>query len=140
MRERGFYFVVVLSVIFNGEIFSQGNRPECIKLPINYGVLKNFDFERMLKVDVRYKDSCIIFRKTGFDSTSLNQPPRLFSLSPSFYSDRLSFFCKKEIQFEKNTSVPLRFRLGSLDYVNYLERKPSQSGSLQSTVYSRGAY
>ena len=46
-------------------------------------------------------------------------------ISADFYTRNFGFFCKKELQFEKVTKIPLRFRLGSLQYNNYLEGKPN---------------
>jgi hypothetical protein len=46
-------------------------------------------------------------------------------LPPNFYTNHLSFFCKKELQVQKITAIPVFFRLGSKEYVDRLERKPN---------------
>ena len=47
-------------------------------------------------------------------------------LPQNFYNKGLSFFCKKEVQLQKLISLPLFIRLGSREYVDYLEKKPNR--------------
>lgn len=46
-------------------------------------------------------------------------------LPQNFYNQHLGYFCKKEIRLQKITSLPVYIRLGSKDFVDYLERKPN---------------
>jgi hypothetical protein len=52
-------------------------------------------------------------------------------LPQNFYNQQLSFVCKKEVQLQKLTSLPIYIRVGSKDYVDYLEKKPNAVGNKQ---------
>lgn len=55
----------------------------------------------------------------------LLKPVSCSVISADFYTQNFGFFCKKELQFEKATKIPFIFRLGSLQYNDYLEQKPN---------------
>ncbi len=44
-------------------------------------------------------------------------------LPNGFYISQIGFFCKKELKFESSTGIPLKFRLGSYQYNDWLEGK-----------------
>lgn len=56
---------------------------------------------------------------------SLPKPVSFRVLPQNFYNKGLSFVCQKELQLQKLTSLPVFIRLGSKDYVDYLEQKPN---------------
>jgi hypothetical protein len=59
---------------------------------------------------------------------SIDTVDRKVALSPlpqNFYNHNLGYFCKKETQLQKFISLPIFIRLGSKNYVDYLERKPN---------------
>ena len=54
---------------------------------------------------------------------SVIKPVSIRILPQKFYTNTLSYSCKKEIQLQNLTRLPLFIRLGSKEYVDFLEGK-----------------
>ncbi len=74
---------------------------------------------------VRSHKKMVPVKFTISQSVFLSKPRSMPVISADHYTQNFGFFCKKELQFEKASKIPLRFRLGSLPYNDYLEQKPN---------------
>ena len=68
---------------------------------------------------IPFSDSLVF--KTRLSPISLIKP--IVVVRPDFMSITQGFMCKQEWKFEKKVGLPLRLRLGSLEYVNKMEGK-----------------
>ncbi len=124
MTQRHYSFLVVVLLMFQGNIFGQVSVTH-----INPGTKSEIGSSRF-KTLVNKTEIFQGFRDCfGSVFGKSIQIPKTISLQEfsAFrnYNDELGFFCKKELQFERITTIPIRFRLGSLDYVNWMEGKPN---------------
>ncbi|MGQ0738314.1 MAG: hypothetical protein ACT4OJ_04575 [Bacteroidota bacterium] len=117
MGQRITGFLVVFLLMFSGKIFGQEILPGkgSLFLPqLSYYQLNPKPFVPKFSQQKITPST----ERTLISRNTLLSLPRA-----SYYTAHLGFFCKKEIQIEKLLVVPLRFRLGSLDYVNWMEGK-----------------
>ncbi|MEO7264690.1 MAG: hypothetical protein ABIW38_07240 [Ferruginibacter sp.] len=66
--------------------------------------------------------------RTGPFRTAVQLNPHqtfLTLLQPDYFLHNESFFCRQERKLENATKLPFRFRVGSLQYCNWLEGKPN---------------
>ncbi len=59
---------------------------------------------------------------TYFQTNIKNQGPASV-IKADHYAQNFGFFCKKELEFEKATKVPFKFRLGSVQHCDWMEGK-----------------
>lgn len=124
MPQRNFFSIVVLIFLFSGEILGQEKNVEKNTLSPDHS--RNLAFARSVKWssgNVKRSPGGEDFQLCSLLFLPISRIPSYSPVAKDHYSRNLSFFCRTEWKFEKATSIPLRFRLGSLEYANWLEGK-----------------
>ncbi len=97
-------------------------------------ILSFFIVNLNAQIGIQLEDTRINSKELVFSTQKTNDPiPSLqqffqpnatinHSLSNNYY-DHLAFFCKVELRLEKVAKIPVKFRLGDVDYVDELEGK-----------------
>lgn len=121
MGQRISIFLVVLQLMFLGRPAAQ----KLLPLPDAKSVLsihsQGLHYRPALAIPAWLKPRNDAAVSPGFRLSNLP--------GPSYYPNSLGFICRAELKLDKITPVPVRFRLGSLEYVNWMEGKPNATRS-----------
>ena len=125
MRERVFIFLVVLLLRFNGEIFAQTERPFALSGESIFDTKSQKSgwsyFRKNYLYSLPQAELSIAKASSTFHLSVIDGNRWTFGITPH----AIGFFCQKELQLDKITPIPIRFRLGSMNYVDYMEQKPN---------------
>ena len=119
--KRFFSLIVALISVYGGELFSQKIKEIPVVLVTENKGVTYKSFQKAVRSDMLRTEGRENVGKIAL--SDLKKP--LQPLAAGYFHDNLAFFCRVENRLEKITQVPLRFRLGSLAYTDYLEQKPN---------------
>jgi hypothetical protein len=129
MSQRTLKIIVVLIILISGnDLAAQNFDQHSTFTRVSQGKLypENLDYSSST-VDKLWINFTL-FNKTTLASSLYQQPVSgnsLYQLPADFSVKCLGFFCKQELKIDQHTLLPVRLRLGSLDYVNWMEQKPN---------------
>ena len=116
MVQRRTCFIVVLFSLFSAGVNGQQGCYIFNKINLLKPITCNYNLPSLPK-----RPNENITRANG--CTAVRQIISINPVPASYSSSCLGFFCQKEWQLEKVIHVPVRLRLGSLEYVDKLEGK-----------------
>jgi hypothetical protein len=127
MAQRFRIFLVVWLLIFAGKFFGQ-NIPQQIYSGINsQEILTRFKIKPPIYEAIKNQPAFTLAANSCNEKNIVNNPKIIlypyYLKGSSVISEGV--LCRAEYKFQKVTSIPLRLRLGSLEYTNYLEQKPN---------------
>ena len=84
-------------------------------------VLLMFISSNAIAQGLRHHDSLLLKQPFGTFKTLEVKPGQ--AIPQNYYTQCFGFFCRQELKMQQE-HIPLTFRLGSMDYCNWLEQKP----------------
>jgi hypothetical protein len=126
---------IILTGVLLGLLTSSKAQQERISLPEKFSLADSVKLPRAIKnsLGIGFSQTLVhAVESSGWriqSAASLGNRSDFFPgltgspIAPDFITRQWGIFCQGEWKLEKKTGIPLRVRLGSLEYVNRLEGK-----------------